>query len=154
MIGLKASPSAFFLTLFTVFLVEQCSCAFGTMISASTPTFYVALTVIGPLLIIVRLTAGLMANVAQLPVYISWLQYLSWWRYGYEALSAIQWHSVKNISCEALTQTCVKSGDEVLSSLSFSAEYLWRDLGMTAVLTICFYAIGSISIWITVFRAR
>ncbi|VDP10884.1 unnamed protein product [Soboliphyme baturini] len=83
----------------------------GSMMSAASPNFAVAASLAGPLLTLVQLTGGLYANVATLPVYLSWIQYLSWFRYGFEAVAVNQWHGIENIS------KCY----EILKNLNFSA---------------------------------
>ena len=67
----------------------------------------------GPLLTLLSLTGGLYANVGALPAYISWIQYLSWFRYnghtshmlffliaryGFEALTINQWTRVNGVN--------------------------------------------------------
>ncbi|VDN53316.1 unnamed protein product [Dracunculus medinensis] len=61
-------------------LIEQSSTAFGFMLSAISPSFTIAISIAGPLLTIFSLTGGLYANIGQLPGYINWLQYISWFR--------------------------------------------------------------------------
>lgn len=64
----------------------------------------------GPMLTLLSLTGGLYANVGALPSYISWIQYLSWFRYGFEAFAINQWSSVNEQNTTIWT-------DEVRNSL-------------------------------------
>lgn len=61
-------------------LVEQSATAFGVMISTVSPNYPVAISVAGPLITVLSLTGGMFANIGELPVYISWAQYVSWFR--------------------------------------------------------------------------
>ncbi|KFD48566.1 hypothetical protein M513_10577, partial [Trichuris suis] len=69
----------------------------GLLLSASCPTLPIALALVGPILTLFQLTGGLFANVSTLPSYFSWIQYLSWFRHGYEAYLITNWHDVNNI---------------------------------------------------------
>lgn len=62
------------------FLIEQAASAFGTMLSSVSPSYTVAVSVAGPLITVFSLTGGFFANVGELPIYVSWIQYLSWFR--------------------------------------------------------------------------
>ncbi|CDW57938.1 ABC membrane transporter [Trichuris trichiura] len=70
----------------------------GLLLSASCPTLPVALAVVGPILTLFQLTGGLFANISTIPSYFAWIQYLSWFRHGYEAYLITNWHNVNNIS--------------------------------------------------------
>ncbi|KAI6233871.1 ABC transporter ATP-binding protein/permease wht-3 [Aphelenchoides fujianensis] len=72
MIGLTPTFYRFLIALGVGILAEQSAAAFGVMLS------------------ILSLTGGLYANIGELPSYISFFQYLSWFRYGFEALSINQ----------------------------------------------------------------
>lgn len=62
------------------FLVEQAASAFGVMLSATMPSYAVAVSIAGPIVTILSLTGGFFANIGELPIYVSWTQYLSWFR--------------------------------------------------------------------------
>lgn len=61
-------------------IVEQCSAAFGFMLSTMCPSYAVAVSLAGPILGLLSLTGGLYANVGALPFFISWLQHFSWFK--------------------------------------------------------------------------
>ena len=56
------------------------------------------------------------------PVWLSWLKYLSWFLYGFEALLVNQWSGVLNISCPSEVNSnlpCLTTGEQVLDTLAF-----------------------------------
>jgi hypothetical protein len=154
LIGLRADTSAFLFTLLIGICVEQSSSAFGVMLSAVAPSYAIAISIAGPILTLISLTGGLYANIGALPGYISWIQYTSWFRFGFEALAINQWSGVVNLTCTADSISCMNTGDDVLSSLSFNASYFYRDIALMIGWTIVFYLIGYIGMTIRVSRSR
>lgn len=53
------------------------------------------------------------------PFYFEWFSYLSWFRYGNEALLINQWSEVESIECTRSNATCPKSGRMVLQTFNF-----------------------------------
>ncbi|KAI6216002.1 Wht-2 [Aphelenchoides besseyi] len=90
MIGLTPTVYRFLIALGVGVLCEQASAGFGVMLASCAPSYAVAVSLAGPLLSILSLTGGLYANIGELPAYISWFQYLSWFRYGFEAIAISQ----------------------------------------------------------------
>ena len=54
-----------------------------------------------------------------MPEYFKWFSYLSWFRYGNEALLINQWSEVDSIACTRSNATCPKSGHMVLQTYNF-----------------------------------
>ncbi|XGW29054.1 hypothetical protein V3C99_008672 [Haemonchus contortus] len=82
MVGFSSSVTQVLFATIISLLIEQSSCAFGMMLACVAPNYPVGASVAGPILTLLSLTGGLYANVGSLPVYISWIQYLSWFRYA------------------------------------------------------------------------
>lgn len=51
------------------------------MLSSVSPSYIIAVSLAGPLITVLSLTGGFFANIAELPVFVSWIQYLSWFRF-------------------------------------------------------------------------
>ncbi|GMR48184.1 hypothetical protein PMAYCL1PPCAC_18379 [Pristionchus mayeri] len=98
MVGFSSSVSQVLAAIVISVLIEQSSSSFGVMLSTISPSYAVAVSLGGPLLTLLSLTGGLYANVGTLPSYISWIQYLSWFRYGFEALAINQWSAVNGLN--------------------------------------------------------
>ncbi|KAL3111370.1 hypothetical protein niasHT_019600 [Heterodera trifolii] len=146
LIGLVPTVGRFLITLGISFLVEQSAVAFGVMLSAVCPSYPVAVSVAGPILTILSLTGGLYANVGSLPYFISWVQYLSWFRYGFEAFAISQWSGAFGDD-----EAHVRS---VLAAFSFRPEAFYTDLGAMALFIGMFYLIGFFGLLFRVRRAR
>ena len=89
--GIEYREGAFFDFILVYFLTTQCgtamgyliSCVFSNMIVAAVMTVYFAIPSI--------LFGGLLRNMGEVPGWISWFQYCSPTRYGFEALLWAQW---------------------------------------------------------------
>lgn len=80
-----------------------------------------ALSIGPPLIIPFLLFGGFFLNSGSVPVYFTWLSYLSWFRYGNEALLINQWKDVGDgeIICTRQNATCPANGQVVLQTLNF-----------------------------------
>lgn len=80
-----------------------------------------ALTIGPPLIIPFLLFGGYFLNSGSVPEYFKWLSYLSWFRYGNEALLINQWSGVGpgEIICTRANTTCPSDGHVVLETLNF-----------------------------------
>lgn len=58
---------------------------------------------------------------SSVPAYFKWLSYLSWFKYGNEALLINQWSGIDDIACTRANTTCPKNGQVVLETFNFSA---------------------------------
>ncbi len=53
-----------------------------------------------PFMIPLLLFGGFFLNSDTIPVWLSWIQYISWFHYANEALTINQWDGVTDIDCE------------------------------------------------------
>lgn len=130
MIGLQPGFQHFLMTALIVTLVANVATSFGYLISCASSTVTMALSV-GPTIIIpFLLFGGFFLNSGSVPVYFKWLSYLSWFKYGNEALLINQWSSVGEggILCNRLNSTCPSSGKIILETLNFSEDNLLFDI--------------------------
>ncbi|KAI6229296.1 ABC transporter domain-containing protein [Aphelenchoides besseyi] len=162
MIGLTPTVYRFLIALGVGVLCEQASAGFGVMLASCAPSYAVAVSLAGPLLSILSLTGGLYANIGELPAYISWFQYLSWFRYGFEAIAISQWVDVENNSSDRCilytdstnsTDTCLNA-DDIIQRFSFSRDNFTLDIGVLCGSILLFYFIGFIGLLIRVRLSR
>lgn len=143
LIGFEKNVNAFFTTVVTCMLVEWSAASVGLMISAVSPTYAVAVSVSGPLLTVFSLTGGLYTNVGKMPHWISWIQYLSWFRFGYESLVVNQFRFKDQLECFPIDGTqCEKDGHEIVQNLWFDEENLYWNWLYMFVYIIIFHMIG------------
>ncbi|KAH7664941.1 CBR-WHT-8 protein, partial [Aphelenchoides avenae] len=159
MIGLYPSAGGFFFTLATCMLVEWSAASVGMMMSSVSPSYAIAVSISGPLLTMFSLTGGLYTNVGSMPDYVSWVQYLSWFRYGYESLIVNQWQDFSNITClagqsERNFTECEHNGELIIKNLSFDADN--RDSNLVLMLLYVFgvFMIGYVGLVARVILAR
>ncbi|XP_076166926.1 protein white-like isoform X2 [Ptiloglossa arizonensis] len=124
MIGLHPGLEHFFITASIVALVANVSTSFGYLISCISDNLSMALSIGPPVIIPFLLFGGFFLNTASIPHYFEWFSYLSWFRYGNEALLINQWSGVETIQCTRSNATCPKSGQMVLQIFNFK-EKLW-----------------------------
>lgn len=122
MIGLLPGVDHFLVAVAIVTLIANTATSFGYMISCASRTTSMALALGPPIIIPFLLFGGFFLNAASVPFYFEWLSYLSWFRYGNEALLINQWASVGEgmIECTRSNQTCPSSGHVILETLNFS----------------------------------
>uniref|UniRef100_A0A1I7YP24 ABC transporter domain-containing protein n=1 Tax=Steinernema glaseri TaxID=37863 RepID=A0A1I7YP24_9BILA len=165
MIGLNANALVFLRTILICMLVEWSAASVGIMISAIAPSYSIAVSVSGPLLTIFSLTGGLYTNVNEMPPYVSWVQYLSWFRFGYESLIVNQFENYPNISCAVrmnppvgqnitFAPKCEGSGEEVISNLEFNSINLTFNMVIMFLYVIAANLIGYVGLVRRVMLAR
>lgn len=137
-IGLNPALSHFILCILIVILVSNAATSFGYLISCASPSVTVALSIGPPLIIPFLLFGGFFLNVGSIPPYFEWLSYLSWFKYGTEALYINQWKDVYNITCEGSNTTCYKSGYIILESYNFKEGNFVPDIFSLVLLIIGF----------------
>ncbi|CAL7940895.1 unnamed protein product [Xylocopa violacea] len=138
MIGLYPGIDHFFVTVGIVALVANVSTSFGYLISCVSNNLSMALSIGPPVIIPFLLFGGFFLNTASVPIYFEWFSYLSWFRYGNEALLINQWSEVETIACTRSNATCPKTGRMVLQTFNFKQEHFWIDITCLFCLIIAF----------------
>ncbi|KAI6242749.1 hypothetical protein M3Y99_00181500 [Aphelenchoides fujianensis] len=156
MIGLHRTAKTFFTTLLTTILVEWSAVSVGIMVSAAAPSYAFAVSISGPLLTMFSLTGGLYTNITKIPAWIRWIQYLSWFRFGYEALIVNEWQHYATIDCHPNhdNAVCEGSGHEVIKNLNFEEDNVAFNQVCMFFYIIGAYVIGYIGLVIRVLWAR
>lgn len=160
LIGLSPSATRFIRVVVTGVLVELMVASLGVAVCSMSPSYAVAVTITGPLLTIYSMTGGLFTNVAMLPDWIRWVQYLSWFRFGYESFIITEWTYEKydNISCTMLSgkvsESCESSGAEVIKNLNFHPSNMYFNWLCMLSYTLAHYCVGYIALTIRVLRQR
>lgn len=175
MTGLLPTVGGFLTALGIAILVEQSAAAFGVMLSSASPSYILAISIAGPILTVccrglsinsnqtvqlLSLTGGLYANVGELPNWIGWISYVSWFRYGFEAFSISQWYGADSEGAclgeakEANGTITCQSAQSILDNFSFRADNFVFDIVAMIVALFLFYLIGLLGLWFRIRRAR
>ncbi|GLV36000.1 white [Carabus blaptoides fortunei] len=152
MIGFNPESSRFLFATLIVVLVANVSTSFGYLISCASSSVSMALSIGPPIVIPFLLFGGFFLNAGSVPVYFEWLSYLSWFRYGNEALLINQWDGVDNITCTRSNSTCPRTGHIVLQALNFSENNFRMDLIGLALLILGFRLLAFLALLSKTFR--
>jgi ABC-type multidrug transport system ATPase subunit/ABC-type multidrug transport system permease subunit len=144
MAGLNPGFDHFVFFCFVLELMNLVGTALGLFISALAPNVTVA-GILAPLIIVLfMLGGGFYQNLDKLPVFISWLQYISFIRYAFEALTINEFRDL-TFTCDASDGgNCITTGVEALSRLSLgtTAAIMWRDVGILFGFIFGFHALA------------
>eukprot|EP00092_Neocalanus_flemingeri_P095212 GFUD01121127.1.p1 GENE.GFUD01121127.1~~GFUD01121127.1.p1 ORF type:complete len:639 (-),score=177.01 GFUD01121127.1:95-2011(-) len=136
MVGLNPEADRFFIAAGIVLLVVQVVISLGYFMSCIAPNIDIALAIAPVVIIPFMLFGGFYLNSGSVPVWLSWLKYMSWFLYGFEALLINQWSGVKDISCEQSNLSCLTTGEQVLDNKAFEKANFSRDIGMLVLLAV------------------
>merc|ERR1719403_27007 len=119
MVGLNSEVEKFFIAVGIAELLTQAVVSFGYMISCAAPSVNIALAIGPTILIPLMLFGGLFLQNSTIPVYLDWVKYVSWFRYGFEALLINQWKGIDDIqSCQQApsmeNEICVNITGEIV----------------------------------------
>jgi len=137
MVGLNPDAERFFIAAGIVLLVVQVVLSLGYFMSCISPNVDIALALAPVLIIPFMLFGGFYLNNGSVPVWLSWLKYLSWFLYGFQALLINQWSDVKDIQCPSnTTLPCLTTGEQVLKQQAFEEDTFLRNIIMLVVLAV------------------
>lgn len=83
---LNNSAGIFFLQLLSLELTYWMAASYGMVISAAIKKFDVAVALIPVLIIPLMLVSGFFVPLSQVPKFFYWMEYLSMFKYGYQAM--------------------------------------------------------------------
>ena len=139
-VGLNPDGSKFLLFLVTLVLIYNASSGYSLIISASFSDKQLAVTLTPVLIIPFMLFAGFFVSSDQIPVYLKEFEYLSIFKYGYQALMQLEFQDNKNFPCATensgnYTQGC--QGTNPFSQIS--NQSLGSSLGcLTGLYVVCY----------------
>ncbi|KAJ9597850.1 hypothetical protein L9F63_011292, partial [Diploptera punctata] len=123
-----------------------CKTQFGYLISCISSSLSMALAIGPPIIIPFLLFGGFFLNNSSVPPYLKWLSYLSWFKYGNEALLINQWSDIQHIECTHSNSTCPKNGQVVLEALDFREDDLGLDLVCLVSLILAFRLVAFLAL--------
>ncbi|XP_038077378.1 protein white-like [Patiria miniata] len=152
MIGLYPAAVNFFTTYLVICLSTGTAISFAYFLSSVSRSISMALAIAPPFAFAFMLLGGLFINVADIPVWLGWFSYLSWFRFGFEALLINEWSNIDEIECPSnWTAPCIEDGQMVLEAFSFKESHFGMDLYCLAILFIGFRLLAFI---ILLYRCR
>ena len=123
MSNLNNDPIRFMFCCLTLVLVANSAVSFGSFISASAPSVNAALALSAPILVPLMIFSGYFLNNKSIPVFFTWLKYISWLGYANEVLIVNQWDNIESIQCDRNSTCIFKTGDDVIKYLNMDKVF-------------------------------
>ncbi|XP_061406640.1 broad substrate specificity ATP-binding cassette transporter ABCG2-like [Lethenteron reissneri] len=135
MIGLRLDVVAFFLFALTLVLTSLAAVSLAFLVSASVSIFAVANALIAIPYVFMMVFGGFLVNLNTMLDWLSWIKYVSIFRYGMNALSINEMKDVQYCS----NMTCM-SGSKFLEQqgIDYSLWGFWQNQLALAVMTVVF----------------
>jgi ABC-type multidrug transport system ATPase subunit/ABC-type multidrug transport system permease subunit len=130
-VGLNPAASAFFIFCALLIVEGLAAQGFGVCISAVCPNEKVAFAIAPAITVVLILVGGFYVNQDAIPVWISWLKYISHLYWAYMGLTINDfagrtgWETCLTITNGTCVATVPTTGDEVLARLGFNPGHLW-----------------------------
>ncbi|XP_061524991.1 broad substrate specificity ATP-binding cassette transporter ABCG2 [Phycodurus eques] len=147
MIGLKPTPEAFFLFMFTVILVAYTATAMALAISADQTVVAIGNIFMTIACVFMMIFAGLLVNLTTIVSWLAWLKYLSIPRYGLGALQVNEFYGLdfcRGLNSSSRPPGIICRGQDFLEEqgVEYSAWGFWQNHVALGVMTVCFLAIA------------
>lgn len=147
MVGLRPDVLRFLVAYGILALVSMAAVSFAYVIStiSSTPSVSTALS--GPLILPLLVLGGFYIENRTIPEWLTWLRYLSWFNYGFEALALNQWDNYGPIPCKIIptneTYTkCVYNGSIAIEQRGLKEDNFLIDIYALVALIVGFRLIS------------
>ncbi|RXN08401.1 ATP-binding cassette sub-family G member 2-like protein [Labeo rohita] len=129
MIGLKSTPAAFFIFLFSIILVTHTATSMTLAISADQRVVAIACIFLNIIFIFMKLSSGLLVNLPSVANWLNWLKYFSIPRYGLAV-------SLNILLCS--------TGEDFLDEqgIDYSTWGLWQNHLALGIMTLIFLIIA------------
>jgi ATP-binding cassette subfamily G (WHITE) protein 2 len=134
MMGFQASWSHFAWFTATMVVEAICSGSLCYLFSSAIGVFALANLAVSVVYVVAMIFGGLLVNLASLPAWVRWIQYLSFFKYGYEALAVTEMHG--------LTFEPGISGDAILLMRGLRLDMRSTDLLAMLALACAFLALS------------
>jgi ATP-binding cassette subfamily G (WHITE) protein 2 len=125
MMGLQVDAGRFFVFFLTLFLTAICGSAICFAVSASVRVYAIANMLVSLVFIVMMIFGGLLINIASLPTWLRWLQYLSVFRYSLNMLLINELSGLTFNGTATDNVVLVVTGERYLVEQGIAYETLW-----------------------------
>lgn len=148
MVGFQAVASKFFIACLIMIAMTLCGMALGIFLAASFNDLAVAMTVLPAIILPLMLFGGLFTQADSIPVFFSWIKFISPIFYGYSANMQNEMTGLVFNCPPNSTLGCIQTGEQVIARLSFDqfltiSENIIVLFAMFFVLVAC----GYLNLW-------
>ncbi|PIC39697.1 hypothetical protein B9Z55_011301 [Caenorhabditis nigoni] len=148
MIGLNNTWQQVLKSILIAVLVEQSATSCGLFLACLFETTSVAIAFAVPISGLFALLSGLYGNTNNFPVYIQWMQWTSWFRYGFEGLVVNQWTKIDNPKFSNFFRNFI------LDQFSFKADNYHLDVIGLGSIVLFFYVAGYVALLVRIRMSR
>jgi len=154
MVGLHSSAASFFLFLLAVFSLVMCATSLGLLLGCMLPNAEVAVSIAPIAIIPFMLFGGFFAKLNNIGDWLSWIQYISLFKWGFQALITNELHDMPFTCTDSefvsvttptgILKVCpITNGNTALEALglSFPDDY-WMGVGINFALCVFFRIIA------------
>ena len=134
-------------------LASNVAISMGYLISTAVASVDVALAIAPVVILPFLLFGGLFVNLASIPDWLAWLEYISWFRYAFNALAEIVWTD-RTINCDAIVNGVPDrdecpfiSGQQVLD-ISFSERDFPVDIAVLCCMVVLYRGIAFLALYL------
>ncbi|RKP06901.1 P-loop containing nucleoside triphosphate hydrolase protein [Thamnocephalis sphaerospora] len=149
-IGLNESIYRFFTSCIAMILISFSGMAIGLATTSFFQELPVALTVVPTFVMPMLVFSGMFVNIANLPAWIRWINWLSLMKYGFVALVKNEFEgTVINCGASVPTEMCMPiSGETVIKRLGIDNEgSVWANICALALWAFFFIALAYLGLW-------
>jgi len=143
MAWLNPHASNFFVFVSILVLIAMCGTSLGLLVSALAPNANAA-GALGPLLVIIFvLGGGFYQKLTAMPNWLVWLQYVSFFRYAFEAMMINQFHN-SVYTCLPTDTQCYTTGAQLLTYYGIPDDLgtMWMCIGILFVFIFIFHMVA------------
>jgi len=140
-----SQAETFFLLLLLYESTMQVAVAYGYMICCIGGSMSLSLALANPCMLIPMLFAGFFIAKPSIPAPISWISYLSFMFYGFEAISIVLWRETQDVPTHCNSNETIPY-TEVLRQWGYDESHLSLNIGMLFVLLTIFHMVALISL--------
>uniref|UniRef100_A0A0A9Y0I9 Protein scarlet n=2 Tax=Lygus hesperus TaxID=30085 RepID=A0A0A9Y0I9_LYGHE len=140
-----SGDAGFFSFVFPIVVCAVASSAYGCCISAMFENTRTASLLAVPFDFVSYTFSGLFLQLSSVPLYLSWIKYLSRFYYGLEAMTILQWRDISSIPCpENKELPCIEDGYKVMYNYGYHPNNLLLDLSGLMIMFFVLNIVGYI----------
>eukprot|EP00164_Ancoracysta_twista_P017105 GFYU01029007.1.p1 GENE.GFYU01029007.1~~GFYU01029007.1.p1 ORF type:complete len:165 (-),score=42.70 GFYU01029007.1:228-722(-) len=128
MVGFHAGLGHFLTFVLIVVLLNNVASSYVVMIGSFAANFQVGNAISAIVIVLQMLFGGFFSNIATIPVWLRWLQWVSVFKYGFEVLAINEFDGL-TFDCPPAPEVCqVPDGDVALKNLGFNKDHFAQDM--------------------------
>lgn len=145
MTGLRVDVIKFLIFTLTLLLTSLAACSVAFFVSACVRTFAIANLLIALPYVFMMVFGGVLVNLNSLLDWLSWIKYISIFRYATESLEINELHGMI-FNCTSSTSPECPSGDDYLKTQGISVDSLWYNELILGAMTVALMTFAYIAL--------